>query len=493
MKIYKNSFLLISALATMAITGCKKVLDKPPLTAITSVNYFKNGDDAESAITGCYDALQTSDYYGASLNLTGEMPSDNATSANTDVISMDKIQWGSTTGIPSGIYHAAFIGINRVNAVLAYVPGITTTILSTRKNQILGEAYFLRALHYFNLVKCFGGVPMHLQPSESADQSAMARSTPEQIYAQIEQDLNTAEGMLPVTFGGGQALDRTRATKGAVNALQAKVYLYERKWAQSMTAANKVLTSGNYGALTTPWNSLFPFKNKSESIMEVQYYGNPEGGFTLPDEILPSPPASYSYPKFNIPTSGLMSYVDTVNDIRFKRVGPVSGGISYGSVVYGGKGTGNDNGWFVYKWRTGNYFNSPENYPILMLNEVYLMESEASNESSGPNQDALDKLNAIRTRAGLTPLTLAALSTKALFRDAVDRERRLELAFVGERWFDLVRYSRQTLADPTATHKVDALAIINQFRGNADPNYLLFAIPLGELNTNPLIQQNPGF
>ena len=493
MKIYKNTYLLISASLVIAITGCKKVLDKPPLTAITSVNYFKNGDDAESAITGCYDALQTSNYYGASLNLMGEMPSDDATSANTDVIGLDKIQWASTTSIPSGVYQSAFIGINRVNAVLAYVPGITTTILPARKNQILGEAYFLRALHYFNLVKCFGGVPLHLQPTETADQSAMARSTPDQVYTQIESDLSAAEGLLPVSFGGGQTLDRTRATKGAVNALQAKVYLYERKWSQSLVAANKVLTSGYYGPLTTPWNSLFPFKNKAESIMEVQYYGNPEGGFTLPDEVLPSPPASYSYPKFNIPTNDLISSADTVNDIRFKRVGPVTGGISYGSVVYGGKGNGNDNGWFVYKWRTGNYFNSPDNYPIVMLDEVYLMESEASNELNGPNQDALDKLNAIRTRAGLTPLTLAALPTKSAFRDAVDRERRMELAFVGERWYDLVRYSRQTMADPTAVHKVDALAIINQFRGSPDVNYLLFAIPLGELNTNTLIQQNPGF
>jgi len=492
MKNYNNLFLLISALTILSIAGCKKVLEKTPLTSITSANYFKNGDDAESAITGCYDALQSSNYYGASLNLMGELPSDNVGSANTDVINLDKIQWTSTTSIPVGLYQSAYIGINRVNSVIKYVPGITTSILPERKNQILGEAYFLRALHYFNLVKSFGGVPLHLEPTESDKQSAMARSTPEQVYAQIEQDLTTAENLLPVSFGG-QAINRTRATKGAVNALQAKIYLYERKWALAVAAANKVIISSNYGILSTPFNDLFPYKNKQESILEVQFAGSDDPGFTLPDEILPAPPASYSYPKFNIPTQELISYADTTNDIRFKRVGPVAGGVSYGSVIYGGPGNGNDNGWFIYKWRSTNFFTSKDNYPILLLDDIYLIYGEASNEQNGPTQDALDKLNAIRTRAGLPILTLGGLNTKSAFRDAVDRERRLELAFLGERWFDLIRYSKQTIADASAVHKVDALTIIKQMRTSADVNYLLFPIPLTELNTNPLIQQNPGF
>lgn len=121
-----------------------------------------------------------------------------------------------------------------------------------------------------------------------------------------------------------------------------------------------------------------------------------------------------------------------------------------------------------------------------------LMYAEASNEQNGPNQEALTQLNAVRTRAGLPALTLAAL-TKQTFRDEVDRQRRLELAFEGERWFDLLRYARHTQADASVTHRVTALDIIQQVRGTRDANYLLFPIPQNEINNNALIQQNPGY
>ncbi|WP_221284511.1 RagB/SusD family nutrient uptake outer membrane protein [Mucilaginibacter sp. SP1R1] len=492
MKRYINQFLFVLAILLCGTMSCKKVLEKPPLTAITADNYFKNGDDAESAITGCYDALQDDGYYGSVFNLLGEMPSDDATSANADVFSLDKIQWTATTSQPGRLFQNAFKGINRANSVIKYVPAITTGITAERRGQIMGEAYFLRALHYFNLVKCFGGVSLHLVPTETEAQSAIARSIASQVYAQIESDLTAAEGLLPESFGN-IGIDRTRATKGAVNALQAKVYLYERKWQLSITAADKVISNANYGTgLNTPFNALLPFKNKQESIFEVQYAGTDDGGFTLPDLVLPSPPASYSFPKYNIPTDDLMNAVDKVNDERWKNRGAVEGGISYTSAIQG-TGGGNDGGWFVYKWRNTNFFASNDNYPLLTLDDIYLVYAEASNELNGPTAQGLDKLNAIRVRAGIGATSLAVLSSKSLFRDEVDKQRRFELAFQGDRWFDLVRYSNQTIADASAVHKVAALDIIKQQRGSANPNYLLFALPLDELNSNPLAKQNPGF
>jgi hypothetical protein len=492
MKRYLNQLFLMLAVLIAGLTSCKKILEKPPLTSITASNFYKNGDDAESAITGCYDALQDDGYYGSVLNVMGEMPSDDASSDNTDVFVLDKIQWTVTTSQPGRLFQNAFKGINRANSVLKYVPGITSGITTERRDQIIGEASFLRALHYFNLVKCFGGVSLHLIPTESESESAVVRSTAEQVYAQIESDLEKAESLLPVTYGS-VGLDRTRATQGAVNALQAKVYLYERKWNLSITAANKVINNTNYGTgLTTPYPDLLPFKNHQESIFEVQYAGTDDGGFTLPDLVLPSPPASYSFPKYNIPTNDLMNSVDKVNDERWKNRGAVEGGISYTSAILG-TGGGNDGGWFVNKWRNTNFFASNNNYPILTLDDIYLIYAEAENELNGPTTDGLNKLNAIRVRAGLPVKTLTVLSNKSLFRDEVDQQRRFELAFQGDRWFDLVRYSSQTLADASVVHKVSAMDIIKQQRGTANPNYLLFAIPLEELNSNPLAKQNPGF
>ena len=492
MKQYKSYIYTLLVLAGVNLTACKKVLEKPPLTVITAANYFRDGDDAESGIVACYDALQDDGYYGSVFNILGEMPSDDVSSENADVFTLDKIQWTSTTSQPGRFFLNAYKGINRVNTVLKYVPGITKGLTEQRKNQILGEAHFLRALHYFNLVKCFGDVTIRTEPSETESQSAKARSLQAEVYALIESDLASAESMLPASFGG-QIIDRARATKGAANALQAKVFLYERKWQDCLTAAGKVIANNNYGAgLTTPFQDLLAFKNKQESILEVQFAGVDDGGFSLPDLILPSPPASYSFPKYNIPEADLIAQADMVNDERWKKRGEVEGGTDFTSVILG-SGTGNDGGWFIYKWKNTNFFSSKDNYPLLTLDDVYLIYAEASNEQNGPTADGLAKLNAIRTRANIGIKLLTDLPTKKLFRDEVDLQRRLELAFQGDRWFDLVRYSRQTQADASVVHTVDALAIIKSHRGTANPNYLLYPIPLDELNTNPLTKQNPGF
>ncbi|RIV19899.1 RagB/SusD family nutrient uptake outer membrane protein [Fibrisoma montanum] len=484
--------LIIFFSSLLLLAGCE-VLDKQPLPSITPENFFANADDAEAGLTAAYDALQQTGLYGQDLNVVGEMPSDNVTSTNGDVNALERLIWTPQTNQMNNTFQQSYIGINRANAVLKYVPGISMN--ETRRNQILGEARFLRALHYFNLVRMYGGVPLRLEPTESGDPGAvaLARSTAEQVYAQINTDLQQAEQLTAATFGSITA-NRTRIIKTAVNALQARVLLTQRQWADAATAAGKVIASGLY-QLSPSFSALFPADNNPESIVEVQFAGNADGGFILPDLLLPSPPATYSFPKFNIPTTELIQYADTLNDLRWKFTGEVTqAGRNHASFVMARSGNANDNGPFVYKWRSNpNAFNSPDNYYVLRLADVLLMFAEASNEQNGPNQEALTRLNAVRTRAGLPALTLANLATKQAFRDEVDRQRRLELAFEGERWFDLLRYARQTQADAGATHRVTALDIIQQVRGSRDVNYLLFPIPQSEINNNPLIQQNPGY
>ncbi|WP_128546353.1 RagB/SusD family nutrient uptake outer membrane protein [Larkinella soli] len=486
----KRIFFALTAIAL--IESCRS-LEKNPLPSITPENFFRNADDAESALTAAYDALQQGGAYGQDLNVAGEMPSDNVTSTNGDVNAMERIIWTPQTSQVNNIFQAAYIGINRANAVLNYVPAIQMD--TVRRNQILGEASFLRGLHYFNLVRLYGGVPLRLQPTESGENSvvSLARATPEEVYAQITADLARAEQWTSAGFGS-QAADRTRVVKTAVNALQARVFLTQRQWAQAVAAANKVITSGRY-QLMPNFNELFPPENKIESIFEVQFAGNADGGFILPDLVLPSPPATYSFPKFNIPTAQLIQTADTTRDRRWRFTGEVTpAGRNYASFVWSSSENPNDNGPFVYKWRSNpNGFNSPDNYYVLRYADVLLMAAEASNEQNGPNAAALTQLNAVRTRAGLPALTLGELAGRQAFRNEVDRQRRLELAFEGERWFDLLRYARQIQADPTAAHPVTALDIILQMRGNRDANYLLFPLPQTEINTNPLVTQNPGF
>jgi hypothetical protein len=483
--------LTTTLLFALALLSACDVLEKDPLPSISPANFFKTADDAEAALTAAYDGIQGTGAYAQDLNVVGEMPSDNCTSTNGDVAAMENIAWTSTTSQVNNVYREAYIAINRANAVLKYVPALQMP--ETRKNSILGEARFLRALSYFNLVKLYGAVPLRLEPTESGDPAVLnlPRTESEQVYQQVVTDLTQAEGLV-------QNLNPTRASKGSVNALLARVQLTRRNWTEAQAAANKVITGGGNYALASSFKSLFPADNKTESVFEVQYSGNSDGGTSniLPDLLLPSPPATYSFPKFNIPTAELIQYADTVNDLRWKFIGRTNAGRDHGSYVDGGRGNGNDRGPFVYKWPSNpNGFNSPDNYYVLRYADVLLMYAEATNETSGPTADALTRLNQVRQRAGLAALTTnsAQATSKQTLRNEIDRQRRLELAFEGERWFDLLRYARHNQAEPGA-HAVTALDLIAQKRqGARDVNYLLFPIPLGELNTNTQIQQNPGY
>jgi starch-binding outer membrane protein, SusD/RagB family len=474
---------MLSAVALL--TGSCEVLDKEPTTSIAPERFFKSDKDAEAGLTAVYDGLQATGCYSQDLHTVGEMPSDNCTSTNGDVLALDNLTWFSTSGQIYNIYRDQYLGINRANAVLKYVPGIE--MASDRKAQILGEARFLRALYYFNLVRYYGGVPLRLEPTESGTPAAVAlpRATPEAVYAQITADLAEAENAV------SRSVNPRRVSKGAVNALQARVYLTMREWSNAQQAAAKVLTAGY--SLMPSFKTLFPADNKNESILEVQNSGAADGNNILPDLLLPSPPATYSFPKFNIPTRELIQLADTTRDQRWKLIGTTDAGRDHASYVYGTR-TGNDKGPFVYKWPgPPNGFNSPDNTYILRLAEVLLIYAEATNELSGPTGDAFDKLNQVRTRAGLTALTSADISTKEAMRTEIDLQRRLELAFEGERWPDLLRYARHEQADASAQHTVTALDIIQQKKGTPDVNYLLLPLPQQEILTNAQLRQNPGY
>ena len=156
----------------------------------------------------------------------------------------------------------------------------------------------------------------------------------------------------------------------------------------------------------------------------------------------------------------------------------------------------NDRGPFVYKWTSiGNGFNSVDNCYVLRYAEVLLSYAEAVNEQTGPSADVLAKLNLVRQRAGLAALTVTSPQalTKQSLRFEIERQRRLEFAFEGERWWDLLRYARHTLADAGAIHTITALDLINTKRGSRDQNYLVFPIPQTEINTNPQLKQSPGY
>ncbi|WP_201981162.1 RagB/SusD family nutrient uptake outer membrane protein [Hymenobacter rubidus] len=489
---------ILSMGGLLMLAGCD-FLQKDPLTSITNTNFFGSPDDAEASITAVYDALQGAGLYGQDYYTIGEMPTDNCTSANGDVNALRTIAWTPGTSQVSNLFRQCYLGINRANVVLKYVPNVTMD--TTRRSQIQGEARFVRALCYFNLVRAYGDVPLRLQPTETSQPSEinLPRTAAADVYNQVVADLQRAAIQMP-------ASNPNRASRNAANALLARVQLTQRNWAAAQTAANKVIA--NNIALNATFKSLFPAENKgAESLFEIQYAGSADGGNLIADEVLPLPVATYSYAKFNIPTAELIAFADTVNDRRwaFNALVRNSSNLLIGRdhVSYidakniGVSGANaNDRGPFVYKWTSiGNGFNSVDNCYVLRYAEVLLSYAEAVNEQTGPSTDVLAKLNLVRQRAGLAALTLssAQAATKQTLRAEIERQRRLEFAFEGERWWDLVRYARHTLADASATHTITALDLINTKRGSRDQNYLVFPIPQAEINTNTQLKQNPGY
>lgn len=500
MKRYRNSHIILLFIFLVAATGCTSILDQEPLVNLTEKNALGTAANAEAALSSAYAALLPGQYYGEVMNTITELPGDNTFTANGARTMWDDFTWNPTTDFV-GNYSQIYNAVAKANLIITLVPDVDMD--ETRRTEIIGEAHFLRALHYFNLVRLYGGVSLYTEPILSGDAATinekglLPRSSVEDTYTLITNDLTIAEQTVPASQPNASQ-NRCRAIKAVVNALQAKVYLTMGNYLLAKQAAQKVFDIGALYSLSNDFNALWPAENKGESIFEIQYDPPILGGGIMPDLMLPSPLATYSFDKYPRPTADFIDHVaDKINDKRFRFVGPISSGTSHVADNYTsfcvGLGSGVvDQGYFIYKWRnTGALpFNNPDNYPVLRLADIKLIYAEAENEINGP-LNAFGALNEIRLRADLEALTIADLPSKEAFRDEVDRQRRLELAFEGERWFDLLRYARDRKAG--IPHVITALDVIKSKKGTEDETYLLLPLPQSEINSNPKVSQNPGY
>ena len=230
MKIKNITAYFFAASILAGISSCKKFTDIKPVSEATSANAHNTAQDAEGALIGAYESFRSQEYYIWDNIVLSDVISDNYYAGGDDIniIAIDNLNllpddprflkdWGS-------LYNA----ILKANVVLDKVPGIKDPKLDigNRRAQILGEAAFLRAYHYYQLVTLWGGVPIITSPTTSTDPSAtnIPRSTEEEVYAQIIKDLEFAVNNLPDKYDGDISISKARATKGAANALLAKVY-----------------------------------------------------------------------------------------------------------------------------------------------------------------------------------------------------------------------------------------------------------------------------
>ncbi|WP_129715930.1 RagB/SusD family nutrient uptake outer membrane protein [Pedobacter sp. SYP-B3415] len=467
LKIYLSTAVLIAITAA----GCKKdFLDKQPFNQVTPDVAFTNAAGAEKLLSGAYGSMYN-DYHIWDYMVNGDVTADNAYAGgdNPANIQIDLFTATSTNGNIGRDWGALYSDIKNANEVLENVPNIQDPVLDqgSRRNQILGEASAIRAYMYFHLVRLWGPVPLILKTPASLEEMQKAKSPVSEVYDQIIKDLEYALVHVRTT-----APHKGIVTKGVVNALLAKVHASKPTpdWTRVNQYADAVITGGY--SLFGSFDGLFSGNNKnnSESIWEMQYdgWGGPTGrGNWMPGVIVGS-----GWKRFCTPTNDLVAAFDAEGDVQRKNA----------SVVFR---NASDEGWSDNYWSKSSYpyinkyrNDDRTNSYIIRLADIILLKAEALNELSASGwSQAKPLVDQIRNRVALG--STSATSQTAM-RLAIEKERRLELAFEGHRWFDLLRTGR---AAEVMNAQKDGRG--NNLNYNVSPAKLLFPIPQAELDRNP--------
>ncbi|SFU41893.1 Starch-binding associating with outer membrane [Pustulibacterium marinum] len=486
---------MAAALLLAASVSCEDELDLYPISQEVADNAYSTGTQIEAALTGVYESFQSSQYYAWDFVMAEDIRSDNyyAGGDNPEIFAYDRVDLSPTNSRVNALWASVYNAISKANLVLEKTPEVTENITEERKDQILGEAYFLRAYHYFVLVKNFGDVPLYINFVSSADpaDTRLPRSSKEEVYAQIVSDLNNALTRLPDTYGSDASVNKARATKGAANALLAKVYaqMPTPDYTAVLAHANAVINSPAGYSLLSNYDELFDGNhyNNAESIIEIQYLGGNEGNWG-PQMHLPPSVSGDNWRKFTTPSHDLVDAFDSEGDNIRKNATILFENVSWVD-EYWGNAT-NSSVPFAYKWRNAGSWASSDDIYLLRLADIILMKAEAQNEL-GQTADAATTVNLVRNRAGLANLNSDATASQSAMRMAILKERRLELAQEGHRWSDLVRFGMAQ----EVMNSVDDIDLSTGQSVNyaVDEHDLLMPIPQAEINRNPNLEQNPGY
>lgn len=504
----------------IAATACKNELDIDNPNTPTTSNFWKTANDAQLGINAIYSTFHRVGLCRWFFFITMIRSDEGfSTSPNSDIVNnydafnITDYSFSNTVSLWQDLY----IGINRANQVLDNVPSITMD--EARKQQLLGEAHFMRGFFYYTLATLWGNVPVQLHTSTSLDKPATA--TQDSVFALVERDLTFAAATLPVSY---DAANIGRATKGAAYGMLGKTYLQQRKYAQAVTALQWLVTGEGRSRynLQTDYRSNFleASENNNESVFEFQYALNSTENHD--DDTQPgSDNLNYgtSIPPFFAPrpfgfTDGQarrwlireFTRERTVSDQRDPRLaasflydstderGPqytMVYGRTFASLGYASDPAAVPNASDVYFRKLlndatmpGEVFHSGNNYRYLRYADVLLLYAEALN---GANQTAAayEWVDMVRARAGLAALSVLRPGLTAdAFLEQLKHERITELSGEGHRWEDLQRWGdlgpQLAGRDPGFAHFV---------KGRDE----LLPIPQLDLDINQNIEQNPNY
>jgi hypothetical protein len=506
----KKIYVYIVLAAAAMFGGCEEDLDILNPNEPTIEVFWQNAQDAEQGVNAIYSTSHRGGFSRwmpmlyISRSDIGYSASPWADLANA----LDRfIQPDYNFGPVTDVWVDNYVGIFRANQVIANVPNIDMD--ESLKQRLLGEAHFLRAMFYFHLASLWGNVPLMLDPSTPTDLPETASR--EQVWAQVEEDLRFAVGALPATYP--DARDLGRATKGAANAMLAKVYMQQNNYQAALEPLQWLVEGEGAGIyeLMPDYrdNFLVTTENNRESVFEWQFAENPTE-FTDNDAQTPDHNYGTSIAQFLAPRgigwSDMQARRWVVDEFLEERTedgerdprleatflfdythesGPDS------TMVYGQSfterfGADNQEVWFRKflndHWKNEEGYRSPNNWRFIRYSDVLLMYAEALN-ATGATAQAYQYVDRVRQRVGLAPLSevMPNLSQEA-FLEQLKQERLLELAGEGHRWNDLVRWG------DLGVELADRDPGFANFEAG---KHELLPIPQRDLDINPNLDQNP--
>ncbi len=524
-------YILAIIVLMVVFSSCEKMLMEQPKTQVSTEQFYKTEKDALMALTGAYARLKADNGYYRQMLLSNLVASSDQGKSSWKHGDYYNGIINSTDATLTSVWQEIYQAVRDANNVIHNVPQIEMD--DTLKNRIVGEAKFLRALHYFNLVRCWGEVPLRTIPMAKDDVQGLPLSSLTDIYSLIISDLKYAEENC---WNFGEARNGTinnigRATVGAANGMLAKVYLHIASSVRSASEGNEGcepyavfgsdyisyydstlyysnLTINNPDfelvASLDEWKDIFsPINgNNSEILFDVQGSSATEQGTAIANLFSPenSGLAGGGWGGTNRLVAGFLKGNVNVNDPRVEHSlvhefsdnqfnWVITSGLSGYDRFFLESGEKKNTVYYVF---TAKYidpsatteYTSQQNWHVLRLADIYLIRAEALAEINNNPALAESDINILKTRISAEDLFVGAGMSMTEFRDALMRERGAELYFEGQRWFDLTRMG---LLEPLINSAFDSKGQGVQ-AGVRGPEDYTWPIPISETATNDMIE-----
>jgi hypothetical protein len=480
---------------TLSMGSCQ--LEEEVYSSIFIESFYKTASDAEKGLISVYDALggmyggpaatMVPDYSADQVYPRGVVGRNSLTLFTAEPTYTVQKSAGRENESPLQLWTSAYSGIEKANWIIAKVP--EATMDETRKKQIIGEAYFLRAFYFWTLTKNFGDVVIKTEPSTSEEKAYAGVSPKADVYKQIYSDLDKASEAGLVSY---PLNEKGRPSKEAVTALYAKAALYNEDYAKALEKANDVINSGKH-ALMPNVMDVYSYLKEDEARLENiwAYEADPINPGTSHQLVGLCGPTGSNGPEYARTSYGsmfaYMAFFDSF-DAKDKRrqlldttyVDKAGKMVPQRSIT-----PITTDAVLIKKYQDPvSTTGLIPNIPILRMADVYLIAAEAEARLNGPTANAYGFINAVRKRAELPDLTPGL--GKDAFIEAVLQERSFEFFAEGDRWYDLTRTNKFMTVIPKAVNSVYPSRPVQE-------KHKYFPIPQTEINANPKLEQNPAW